>query len=839
MRVPLKWLKEFVDPGMAPEALAHRLTMAGLEAEKIEVVGAGWDNVFVGRVENVLRHPDADRLVLATVVAGEHRLTVVTGAPNIAAGQIVPLALAGARLFDGHAEGWVLKTLKPGTIRGVRSEGMVCSEKELGLSDEHEGIMVLPADAPVGTTLQEYLGDTVIEFEITPNLVHAFSVLGIAREVAALVDQPLRLPDAMDLHATPAGDADLARIEDPTGAKRLTATVIEGITVGPSPHWLRRRLELAGSRAINNVVDVTNYVMLEWGNPTHAYDRDKLAGGGIVARRARPGETIETLDHQVRQLSPEVLVIADAERPVGVAGVIGGLDSEVSDATTTVLLEVANFDMKVIRAGTKALKVRTDGSARWERGIDPNLASQAAGRAIRLLLDLCPGSRVTAAVDLYPAPLLPRDLLMPFAEIERLLGIAYEPPRVLDALTRLGFEAELGDDGELRVTVPTWRSDVTHPADVVEEVARSLGYETLPETLPRGETAPVRRDPLHKLGREVGETLIAAGGFETVTYVTVGEGHLAPFADDSGSGFLHRVAPAGQPSGQPNGQLSGQPRGVLRLRNPLQNDRPVLRPTLVPSLLEVAAANLRHERGVRLFEVARVYLPSDGELPDEKTVVGILMAGKRDPLDRYRKPEQSRSDGATHEPDEYLDFFDLKGAVEAVLARARVEARFAPLLAPAPGLHPGRSAEVLAGERRIGLLGELRPDVAAGFGIEAPRVAVAELDLNAMMELATPLSGVTVPRFLPVEQDFAVVVAEETAAGAVEAALLAGAGPLATGIALFDVYRGPQVGEGRKSLAYRITFTAPDRALTDAELTKVRDRIGKALKQRVQGELRG
>jgi phenylalanyl-tRNA synthetase beta chain len=813
MRVPLKWLQEFVDPGLVPQELAHRLTMAGLEAEKIELVGAGWDNVFVGRVETVERHPDADRLVLATVVAGEHRLTVVTGAPNIAAGQNVALALAGARLFDGHAEGQVLKTLKPGTIRGVRSEGMVCSEKELGLSDEHEGIMVLPADAPVGAPLRDYLGDTVIEFEITPNLVHAFSVLGIAREVAALVDKPLRLPDAPDLQAAPAGGPDLARIEDPAGAHRLTATVIEGITVGPSPMWLRRRLELAGLRSINNVVDVTNYVMLEWGNPTHAYDRDKLAGGGIVARRARAGETLETLDHQRRELSPAVLVIADAEKLVGVAGVIGGLDSEVSDATTTILLEVANFDMKAIRATTRALKVRTDGSARWERGIDPNLAAQAAGRAVRLLLDLCPGSRVAAAVDIYPDPLLPRDLLMPFGEIERLLGVAYAPERVLDALARLGFGPELLPDGTLRVTVPTWRGDVTRPADVVEEVARLIGYDTLPETLPRGQTTPVRRDPLHKLGRAVGETLAAAGGFETVTYVTVGEGHLAPFAGDDGVGFLHRLSPA----------------AALRLRNPLQGDRPILRPTLIPSLLEVAAANLRHERGVRLFEVARVYLPTGGELPDEKTVVGALMAGRREPVDRF----------AGAEGGDALDFFDLKGAVEAVLVRAGVSARFVPLPAPAPGLHPGRSAEILAGERRIGLVGELRPDVAAGFGIEAPRVAVAELDLDAMLDLAQPVSGISVPRFLPVEQDFAVVVAEGTAAGAVEAALLAGAGPLATGIALFDVYRGPQVGEGRKSLAYRITFTAPDRALTDAELTKVRDRIGKVLKQRVQGELRG
>ncbi len=812
MRVPLRWLEEFVDPGMSPAELAHKLTMAGLEAEKIEVIGDLWDNVYVGHVDAVERHPDADRLVLATVSAGEHELTVVTGAPNIAAGQKVALALAGARLYDGHVEGQVLKTLKPGTIRGVRSEGMVCSEKELGISDEHEGIMVLEEDAPVGAPLKDYLGDVVIEFEITPNLVHAFSILGIAREVSALTDRPLRLPDAPNLRAAPAAPGGFVTVEAPDLCPRYSATVIEGLTVGPSPAWMQRRLAAAGLRPINNVVDVTNYVMLEWGQPTHAFDRDKLAGGRIVVRRARPGEELETLDHQQRTLSEDMLVIADADKAVGLAGVIGGFDSEVTDDTTAIVVESANFEMKGIRATARALRVRTDASARYERGIDPNLALDAAGRVVRLLLDTCPGSRIAAVQDVYPDPLLPHDLAMPFAEIERLLGAAYEPDRVLDVLARLGFAPDLEDDGTLRVVIPTWRGDVTRSADVVEEVARSIGYDTLPETLPRGETTPVRRDPLHRLGREVGSTLVGAGCFETVTYVAVGEAHLAPFAGEAEIGFLHRVAPE----------------AALRLRNPLHGDRPILRPALVPSLLEVAAANVRHEPGVRLFEVARAYLPTGGELPDERTVVGIVMAGRRDPIDRFSGGESG----------EAMDFFDLKGAVEAALSRAGVEARIAPVASPIPGLHPGRTAEVLAGERRIGLLGELRPDVAAAAEIEAPRVAVAELDLDAMLELANPVSGVKVPRFLPVQQDFAVVVGEETTAGAVETALLGGAGPLATGIALFDVYRGPQVGEGRKSLAFRVTFTAPDRALTDAELTKVRDRIGKVLKQRVQGELR-
>jgi phenylalanyl-tRNA synthetase beta chain len=349
MKVPFRWLSEYVDTGLTVEELAHRLTMAGLEAEKISVIGDAWDKIYIGHVEAVERHPDADRLVLATVDAGEHRLQVVTGAPNIAQGQTVALALAGARLIDGHADGQVYRTLKPSAIRGVRSEGMVCSEKELGLSDEHEGIMVLEADAPIGAPLAEWLGETVIEFEITPNLVHNFSILGIAREAGALTDRPVATPPVYDLASAPSGSLDLVTVEAPDLCARYVAVVIDGVTVEPSPAWLQRRLLAAGVRPINTMVDATNYVMLEYGQPLHAFDADRLADGRIVVRRARPGEKLETLDHQVRQLDGEMLVIADTERAVGLAGVMGGVDSEVSDETRRIVLESANFDMKSIR----------------------------------------------------------------------------------------------------------------------------------------------------------------------------------------------------------------------------------------------------------------------------------------------------------------------------------------------------------------------------------------------------------------------------------------------------------------------------------------------------------
>jgi phenylalanyl-tRNA synthetase beta chain len=814
MKVPLRWLSEFVDTGLTVEELANRLTMAGLEAEKISVIGDAWDKIYIGHVEAVDRHPDADRLVLATVDAGEHRLQVVTGAPNITQGQTVALALAGARLIDGHADGQVYRTLKPSAIRGIRSEGMVCSEKELGLSDEHEGIMVLEAEAPKGAPLAEWLGETVIEFEITPNLVHDFSILGIAREAGALTDRPVATPPAYDLDSAPAGPADLVTVEAADLCARYVAVIIEGVTVEPSPAWLQRRLLAAGVRPINTLVDATNYVMLEYGQPLHAFDADRLADGRIVVRRARPAETLETLDHQLRRLDEEMLVIADTQRAVGLAGVMGGVDSEVSDDTRRIVLESANFDMKSIRRTARELKLRTDASVRFERGLDPNLARDAAARATRLILDLSPGATVSAFADVYPEPRMPRPLSLPFSEIERLLGVRYAPEQVIDVLSRLGFSPTLDGDGDtaiLHLIVPTWRGDVTLPADVVEEVARVIGYETLPERLPTGQTAPVQRDPVYAMQRAVRSVLIGAGGWEAVTYITI--------SDDD----LRQLDPAGERfAGVHQGDFSA----LVRLRNPLHADRGVLRPTLLPSLLAVAAENLKHEDGVRLFETARVYLPSSGELPRESNILGMVYAGQREPLGRFR----ASGDGE-------LDFFDLKGTIEALIMRLGVnEIEFRAIDSGA--LHPGRAAGLFVRGDQIGIVGELRPDRAQAFGIEEPRVAVAEIDLDALREAAHPIpANVSVPRFLPVEQDFAVIVGEETPATSVETALRGGAGPLATAVTLFDIYRGPQIGENRKSLAYRVTFTAPDRALTDAELGKVRERIARSL-QKIGGELR-
>lgn len=817
MKVPLRWLQDFVDIELSPNALAHRLTMAGLEAESIVRLGADWDNVYVGTVTGVSQHPDADRLVLAAVRAGPHALTVVTGAPNIAEGQKVALALAGARLWDAYSEAPKLKTLKPGTIRGVRSEGMVCSEKELGLSDEHEGILVLDAEAPDGATLQEWLGDTVIDFEITPNLVHAFSIMGIGREVAALTAKPLRSLDTAALGHLPKTDG-LVAIEAPDLCPRYLGVVIHGMTVGPSPAWLVRRLRAAGIRSINNVVDVTNYVMLETGQPLHAFDLDCLAGERIVVRGAAPGEKMETLDHQERQLTPEMLLICDAEKPVAIAGVMGGLHSEVSDHTTRLLLESATFDMRSVRHTSRALKLRTDASARFERGIDPELASLAAARATSLLLEICPDARALSYQDVYPTPAEERSVSFPYSRIERVLGMHVDASTAADVLRRLGFASELSGsvpDQRLTVKIPSHRTDVTLPEDVIEEVARMVGYEHLPETLPAGRTPPVTRDELAALQDGIRAGLAASGCFEVVTYVTLSEADLVPFARET------------EPEHKCAGFLHAPPRAdLLRVVNPLQSGVDMLRPTLLPSLLTVAAENRKHAESVRIFEVARVYLPTArNELPNERATATLVLTGKRQGLSRFAGDEQ-------------IDYWDLKGALDALFRRLSLDPLFA-AESSIPVLHPGRAATIAVGKTIVGLAGELRPDVARTLGFGDDTVAVAEIDVQALHEISRREAiKVSTPRFLPVEQDFAVIVDKSVAAAKVLDALQAGAGPLATSVTLFDLFEGAQIGEDKKSLAYRISFTAPDRALTDAELTKTRGRIEKVLKQRVNGTLR-
>lgn len=816
MKVPVRWLKELVPTDLSAREIGHRLTMAGLEAEAITEIGANWDNIFVGRVERVERHPNADRLVLATVDIGESELTVVTGAPNVAAGQKVPFALPGARLFDGHSAEAKLITLKPSTIRGIRSEGMICSEKELGLSDEHEGILVLDESAPVGLPLRDYLGDEVIELEITPNLAHDFSMVGIAREIAALTGSKVRSPRLAELVDGRAGGA-LVTVEAPDLCPRYVGIVMENIRVEPSPDWMQRRLSAAGVRPINNIVDVTNYVMLELGQPMHAFDREFLGEGRIVVRRAQPGENIETLDHTVRELSPETLVIADAERAVAIAGVMGGIGSEITNETTKILLESASFNMFSVRRTSRTLRLRTESSARFERGIDPNLPLIAARRAVALIQEMLPETRVTAVADIYPAPVRPRELSMPFSEIERLLGISYPEPVVLDILQRLEFSPEIVEREGIKtitVQVPTYRADVTNKADLVEEVARITGYETLPERLPERTPVPAEIDPMRRLERVVQDTLVAAGLSEIITYPMLNEQDLLAL-NAAGNGLPSRYGVHTRPEVP-----------LVTAVNPLRSEWEMMRPTMLPALLKNVAENVKFNPAVGVFETGRVYLPvSLEELPNERRTLGIALAGQRHLADLYHDAR-------------VVDYFDIKGIIDALVQRIGViEPAFRSITHPS--LHPGRAAEVTVKGRAVGILGELHPSVIAQYGIASERVAVAEIDLPALIEGGIePWRFQPVSRFQPIEQDFAIVVDEHVPAADVAVAIRAGVGVLGTDVRLFDIYRGQALGPGKKSLAYRVTLTAPDRALGEHEIERVRGRIATQIERRVGGTLR-
>ncbi|MCA1669573.1 MAG: phenylalanine--tRNA ligase subunit beta [Thermomicrobia bacterium] len=814
MKVSWRWLREYVDLGdITPRELARRLTMAGLEAEKIEEIGAAWDRdlVRVARVKDVRRIEGADRVVQVFLELPERDVMVVTGAPNIRAGQKIALALIGARLYDGHRDDNVLRTLKPRAIMGITGEGMVCSEKELGISDEHEGILVLPDDAPSGAPLADYLGDTVIEFEITPNLVHDFSIVGVAREAAAVLGTAFRDPfprwaaEPLDAPAMPG----LITVEDTALCPRYTALVVEGITVAPSPDWMQRRLLAVGVRPVNNIVDISNYVMLEYGQPNHTFDLDRVVGRRLIVRHALPGETMELINHETKTLTPAMAAVCDEAGVTDLGGIIGGTRSEIVDATTTVLIEAANWEMRNIRHTRQALNIRTDASARYERGLEPELTMPSARRAAELIMELCPAARIVGYTDIYPDPPPPRSLMMRFSTIAAVLGIAYPLDAVRDALTRLQFGVAVSDDAdpELTIAIPPHRADVSRPEDIVEEVARIIGYETIPATMIAGTTPHVIRSD-RWIAREAARDAVASAGLiEVSTY------------SFTSAEALDRLAVAGGP---------GAAVPILRLVNPL-GEWEGMRPTLRASLLATASDNLKFVSGVAIGEVANVYLPRDaGALPDERLTLGIVLAGR----------DGERLLGIV--PRAY-DFFDLKGMIEAILPPLGVGSlSFTP--ADDPVFQPGRGARVAADGQQLGVIGEVHPRVVAAFGMTG-RVMLAELDLEPIVASVAARRGVlrrlpVTSRYPATENDFAVVVDESVAAAEVAQVLAQAVGALGQRVQLFDVYRGDQVPAGKKSLTFAVTMQAPDRVLSESEVTKVRDRVRQALAKRLKATLR-
>ena len=797
MKIPLSWLKELVHFDVPAEDLAQRLTMAGLEVGDVITVG-GWDNCSVGFVEKVERHPNADRLVLCTVDVGEdapHR--VVCGAPNVAQGQKIAFAQVGARLID--ARSGKPRPLKAAKIRGVVSRGMVCSEKELGLGDDHDGILVLPTDAPVGIALDDYLGDTILDLEPTPNRSDWLSVLGVAYEVAALTGSHVRQPDVIypeegqeirNLLSVNIADADLC--------PRYTASLIRGIRVGPSPQWLRKRLELSDVRPINNVVDVTNYVMLEYGQPLHAFDYETLLRRRIHVRRAYTGETMTTLDEIEIPLGSDHLVIADDRDARALGGIIGGLDSGITDVTTDVVLESASFDPSNNRRTAADFSLRTEATVRFEKGLRPDLPPLALRRATQLIQQVAGGTVAKGIIDVYPEREKPRPMLLTTARMKQVLGMEHGMRQAESVLTSLGFQAE-ADEDSLTATAPPWRSDITIEDDLVEEVARIVGYDSIPTEMLSTAIPHHEGQELRAFRERVRDILVWQGLNETISYSAVGLDVLqkARIADDDA--------------------------GLLAVANPMSRDFKYMRPTLRASLLNTLSYNAaRDARSVAIFEIGRVYLKQNDDLPHEPEIAAGLLHGQR------------TGEGWLSAPANY-DFYDAKGIVESLLIRLGAQADFHPHADDF--LHPGKAASVSVNGADVGALGEVHPLVAEAFELDGP-VVFFEINVSRLFE-ALPQARASVKplaRFPASLRDISILVGRDVPAARIQQII--DGQPLVERAVLFDVYEGEEAPPGQVSLGYRIHFRAPNRTLSARDVNRSLARVLSLLEREVGATLR-
>jgi phenylalanyl-tRNA synthetase beta chain len=809
MRVPLEWLHEYCAPPLDARALADRLAMTGTEVERVEHHGVrALENFVVGRVLEAAPHPNADRLTLCRVDIGDGETAqIVCGAPNVRAGQTVAVARPGAIMPDGTK-------LEAAKLRGLESQGMILAEDELAIGTEHAGIMVLDADnggaarAP-GAALADVLplATDVLVLEITPNRPDCLAIYGVAREAHAATGAPLSEPPWADDPGTPgAVDAASAEVLCPDLCPRFTARVFEDVKIGPSPPWLKARLMAAGQRPISNVVDITNYVMLLTGQPLHAFDLDRVAGGKLVVRRAKAGEAVETLDGQTRILDEEMVVIDDADGPTSIAGVMGGARSEVASDTTRVLMEAANWNGPNIQRTSLALGLRSEASSRFEKGLQPEQTLDAQAVATQLMIELAGATVRPGTIDVGGPGPPPVTIRLRDARVSGLLGATIPRERCAEILSALGFGVADAEDG-LDVTVPYFRrGDVTREADLIEEVARIDGLDKLPATLPSRHGAAGRLTPRQRLRRRAADALTAQGLHEIV-----GWSFVAPDLAD------RLRLPA-----------NDDRRQAVELENPMSVDQSRLRTTLLGSLLDAARYNRAHGAGtVRLFEAGAVYLAGgSGEpLPREPHHLGAVLMGEGRPS-TWRDPAPRQA-----------DFFAAKGALTALLQTLRVP--FTVEVASEPFLHPGRSAAVLAGGERVGWLGEIHPLVAHEWDLDEI-AAGFELDLDAVAEHAVwvPMYQ-DVTSFPEVREDLAVVVPDGVTGAEVLAVVRRAGGPLLAAAEVFDVYRDAErIGPGKVSLALRLSFRGRDRTLTDVEVAALRAEITRALESELSGSVR-
>ncbi len=801
MKVSLNWVKDYVEIRMGLKELTNLLTMAGLEVEGATSVGEGFERIVVAEIQSIRKHPNADRLSLVEAKMDRETLSIVCGATNIKEGQKVPLALVGARLPNGVE-------IKRSKIRGVTSDGMLCSETELGLGQDASGIMILPGSVPMGVELGEALGlkDTVLDISITPNRPDCLCVIGVAREIAALTHQRVKYPaSSLANRGEEIHQKTSVTILDQDLCPRYVARMIEEVKIGPAPRWMSNRLERVGIRSINNVVDVTNYVMMEYGQPLHAFDFELLEGGRIVVRRAKQGEEFITLDGVKRTLDGEMLMICDAAKPVAIAGVMGGLNSEIKGDTKRVLLESAYFNPTGIRMTSRKLGLETEAAFRFGRGIDYGGCLAAANRAAQLIQELTGGRVVEGVVDAYPTPIHSSPIRLSVEKVHQILGTEVSAAQAKSYLEGLELKVQGPDGDVLVVTPPSFRGDLEREIDLIEEVARLDGFEKIPLTLPKGPPSSEERSKEFIVERKAIDTLIYHGYHEVITY-----SFTSPTSWD-------RI---GLPPDDPRRQH-------LRIVNPLTEDLSVMRTTLLPGLMETASYNVsRKISNLKLFELRKVFLPQEGEkLPREvKFLAGLAMGFDRDPHWAF-SPRP-------------VDFYDVKGCIEDLLDSLQIKGAAFGKAEDVPYLHPGKASKVVLDHEVLGVLGEVHPQVLGHYEVQGA-VYLFELDFSKMVKWAEegrrfqPL-----PKFPAIYRDLSVVVDKDLEVERVMQTIRAFHQPFLEEVAVFDLYQGPPIPGGKKGVSYRIRYQANDRTLTDEEVNRYHAELFSRLKEVFELDLR-
>lgn len=848
MLVPISWLKEYVDIDVPVEFLAERLTVAGLEVAHLKYIGLPqqtvpglrmpssdhlvWDRekLLLARIVEVRAHPNADRLVLAMVdYGGEELERCVTGATNLFGykdqGPINPpiwsaFAMEGAEVWDGQSEKPKRMKLKGKELRGIFNKSMVCSEKELGIADEHEGVIVMEHEAHyvAGAPLADVLGDVVLDIEFTPNLARCFSMIGVAREVAAILGVEMRYP-SFDFAAkgAPIEGQVYIDIREPELNPRFTLTLLRDTEVKASPFWMQHRLKLIGQRPRNNIVDVTNYLTFELGQPLHAFDYDQLverAGGAptIITRLPYPGEQLETLDDVLRDLGEETILVADTAGALSLGGVIGGGETEISETTRNVLLEAAAWNNISIRKTIREQRAHTEASARFSRGVHPSQAILGCRRGIELMRQLGGGTVADGVLDAYPLPPAPVTVDLPIERVNRLLGMEVTIDQAADVLRRLEFEVAV--QGEvIRATAPDHRLDISADPvvgqhDLLEEIARIIGYDQIPDTIMADEMPPQRENTTVLIEERIRDVLVGAGLYEVISY---------RFTSRESEALL---APTGAAASLPQA-------GYVEIANPAASERDVLRHTLMINMLESAVNNARYQKTQQVFEIGKIYLGAGDLLPEEPLRLGILLTGSR-------TPSWWDGDGSAGE----MDFFDMKGVVESLLHALHIS-DFTIESGTHISLHPGRSANLVVAGERVGSFGELHPEVAARFKLTEAKVLFAEIAVEPLIRQHQRLHAIeALPTTPAVLEDIALVVNASTPASEVEAVIRQAGGRLLKDALLFDVYTGDQIPRGKKSLAYALTYQDDKRTLTDKNAAKIRKKIIGAARHRLNAELR-